>query len=214
MNPSNFITHSGILNFFLRKWKSRQNRIRLKRMIDSLVSQDCPIKIIIGAGTTNAPGWIATDQDVLNIVRPSDWDGLFPPGSIHNLLAEHVWEHLDEDEASLALRNCHKYLRPSGVLRLAVPDGFHPNPQYIEHVRVGSQGHKVLYNHRKMTDALSDAGFEPRLLEYYDENHAFHEAEWNLDNGIIRRSRRFQEAARDDYPDYSSLIVDAVKPDR
>lgn len=37
-------------------------------------------------------------------------------------LAEHVWEHLSLEDAHRATRNCYRFLRPGGRLRLAVPD--------------------------------------------------------------------------------------------
>ncbi len=37
-------------------------------------------------------------------------------------MAEHVWEHLSLSDAHVAARNCQRYLRPGGRLRLAVPD--------------------------------------------------------------------------------------------
>lgn len=37
-------------------------------------------------------------------------------------VAEHVWEHLSLADAHRAAQNCHRYLRPGGRLRLAVPD--------------------------------------------------------------------------------------------
>lgn len=47
---------------------------------------------------------------------------LGPEGLADAFLAEHVWEHLSLDDAHRATRNCQRYLRPGGRLRLAVPD--------------------------------------------------------------------------------------------
>ena len=55
-------------------------------------------------------------------------------------MAEHVWEHLSEADARAANRLCFRYLKPGGVLRLAVPDGLHPDPGYIDEVRPGGTG--------------------------------------------------------------------------
>jgi len=45
-------------------------------------------------------------------------------------------------------------------LRVAVPDGFHPNPGYIERVKPGGTGpgagdHKILYTYRTLSAILS-----------------------------------------------------------
>ena len=55
--------------------------------------------------------------------------------------------------------NCYEFLRPGGRLRIAVPDGFHPEPGYIEYVRPGGTGigaddHKVLYNYQSLRKLL------------------------------------------------------------
>jgi len=56
------------------------------------------------------------------------------------------------------------YLKPGGVLRLAVPDGLNPSAEYIEHVRPGVRGpgasdHKILYTFKVMKERLERAGF-------------------------------------------------------
>jgi predicted SAM-dependent methyltransferase len=52
------------------------------------------------------------------------------------MLAEHVWEHLTEEEGLAAARACFKYLSPGGFLRVVVPDGLHPDPAYVEWSRL------------------------------------------------------------------------------
>ena len=54
----------------------------------------------------------------------------FNEGSIDAILAEHVWEHLAEEEGLAAAKCCYRYLRPGGYLRVAVPDGFHPDANF------------------------------------------------------------------------------------
>jgi hypothetical protein len=64
--------------------------------------------------------------------------------------AEHVWEHLMPEQGATAARICHRFLRPGGYVRVAVPDGLHPDPKYVEWVRPGGSGlgawdHTVLH---------------------------------------------------------------------
>jgi predicted SAM-dependent methyltransferase len=102
-------------------------------------------------------------------------------------------------------------------LRIAVPDGFHPDPDYIEYVRPGGTGagaddHKVLYNYKLLSEQLRRAGFEVTLLEYWDENGDFHFRPWSSRDGYISRSRDHDERNQNGTLAYTSLIVDAIKP--
>jgi predicted SAM-dependent methyltransferase len=67
-------------------------------------------------------GWITLPIQVLDVTDEEDFDELLPENGVDTLVAEHIWEHLTLDEAIVAAMNCYKYLKPGGVLRLAVPD--------------------------------------------------------------------------------------------
>ena len=152
-----------------------------------------PVKIVIGAAGVFEPGWTATEIEQLNLLKPADWRRTFERrGSISAILAEHVWEHLSEEEGRQAARQCYQYLKPGGFLRVAVPDGFHPNPAYIDYVKPGGNGagaddDKVLYNWRSLKEVFEDAGFEVKLLEYFDSSGRFHYANWDPVDGKILR---------------------------
>jgi predicted SAM-dependent methyltransferase len=130
-----------------------------------------------------------------------------------------VWEHLHSDEAEAANSNCFEFLEPGGRLRIAVPDGFHPNAEYIEQVRPGGTGcgaedHKVLYDYKLMVKQLEKTGFEVSLLEYWDENGTFHYQEWSPIDGPIARSKNYDPRNQGASLVYTSLIVDAISPGR
>ena len=132
------------------------------------------------------------------------------------MLAEHVWEHLDRNQGLLAAKHCYRYLRAGGYLRIAVPDGFHPDRAYVANVKPGGAGsgakdHKVLYDYLSLTKLLEEAGLCVRPLEYFDECGQFHYVAWNPDDGMVVRSRRFDERNVGGALHYSSLIVDAEK---
>jgi predicted SAM-dependent methyltransferase len=174
------------------------------------------IKLIIGAGGISHRGWIATDINTLNIIDGNDWRRLFPPLSVSAILAEHVFEHLSFDEASKAFENCFHYLKYSGYIRIAVPDGLNPSKEYIQNVMPGGQGlgamdHKVLYDYNTLAILLESKGFKVILLEYYDENGNFQYNEWTPEMGLISRSKRFDPRNQGGEFLYSSLIVDAIK---
>jgi predicted SAM-dependent methyltransferase len=111
-------------------------RYRIKR----LISRHKLCRIVIGASGVYEDGWIATDIDTLNLLKTADWERCFTKSSIDAILAEHVWEHLSREEGFLAAKNCHAYLRDGCYLRVAVPDGLHPDPTYINWVRPGGSG--------------------------------------------------------------------------
>lgn len=175
-----------------------------------------PRRLVVGTSGRAPRGWIATDISSLNLLDEADWRRRFREGSLDAILAEHVWEHLTLDDGRAAAIRCRRYLRPGGRLRLAVPDGLHPSPAYIESVRPGGSGsgaedHKLLYTCRTLTAMLAEAGFAALPLEYFDEAGAFHAEPWRWEDGPVRRSARFDPRNAGGRLVYTSLIVDAVR---
>ncbi|TDB61375.1 class I SAM-dependent methyltransferase [Arundinibacter roseus] len=175
-----------------------------------------PVKLVIGSGFSFIKGWMLTDIETLNILKADDWAAYFPENSVDRILAEHVWEHFSEADGKLAFKNCHTFLKPGGVLRVAVPDGFHPDPEYIAKVRPGGTGdgaddHKILYNYKLMSGFLEEIGFKVLPLEYFDENGQFHQQPWRPEDGIIRRSADHDSRNQGGKLVYTSLIIDAQK---
>ncbi len=174
------------------------------------------VKIILGGGNTSQEGWLLTDINDLNITNVKDWEKILNGKKADRLMAEHVWEHLTEEATEKANQLCFKYLKKRGTLRIAVPDGYFPDPEYIDYVKPGGHGagaddHKILYTYKTMKEKLEKAGFAVTLLEYWDENGKFHYTDWTDEGGHIRRSRRFDARNQDGALKYTSLIVDAVK---
>jgi predicted SAM-dependent methyltransferase len=200
------------LAYYVHRYvKHKQGTNRIKKLI-----KVSPLRLVIGASGFYDRGWIDTDVGYLNLLNSKHWATHFHRNSIDAILAEHVWEHLTFDEGLEAAKRCFEYLRPGGYLRVAVPDGFHPNQDYIEYVKPGGSGsgaggHKVLYNHRTFTEVFEKAGFRVVRLEYFDSEGEFHYADWNPQEGKIHRSRRFDERNKDGRLNYTSLILDACK---
>ncbi|MCX6313015.1 MAG: hypothetical protein NT084_15445 [Bacteroidetes bacterium] len=177
-----------------------------------------PLKIIVGSG--NLPSdqsWIATEINTLDVTNEKNWLELLKGKSIHNIFAEHVWEHISPEQAEKANWNIFKFLKNGGRFRVAVPDGFKPDEDYINYVKPGGHGagsddHKILYNYQIMKIALEKVGFQVELLEYWDEEGEFHFTDWNLEHGKVMRSRRFDLRNTNGELKYTSLIVDAIKP--
>jgi predicted SAM-dependent methyltransferase len=187
-------------------------------------------RVVLGAWSRFDTGWIPTQREFLDLTKPEDWR-VFRPDSIDALLAEHVWEHLIEEDGLAAARTCFGYLSPGGYLRVAVPDGLLPDPTYIELVRPGGSSagsgldgnaanHRALYNYQTLGSLFEQAGFQVVLYEYFDHNGRFHYQPWDAAKGTISRSKQYDPRKResvypgslDDYLRYVSLVLDAVKP--
>lgn len=59
------------------------------------------MKLILGAGKTSYDGWISTQETELNLLNRSDFERQYGKESIDAMLAEHVWEHMTEEEGIL-----------------------------------------------------------------------------------------------------------------
>ncbi|MFC1542941.1 methyltransferase domain-containing protein [Candidatus Neomarinimicrobiota bacterium] len=176
------------------------------------------IKIMIGASGVRQAGWAGSEQRFLDLLKTEMWERYFKPGSIDAILAEHVWEHLSPNAGSSAAACCLKFLKPGGYIRVAVPDGLNPIPEYIEQVRPGGVGsgaedHKILYTYTTLRNLFENAGYRVVLYEYFDEEGVFHYQDWDPDDGLIRRSKRFDRRNIGGDIVYNSIILDAVKPD-
>lgn len=174
------------------------------------------IRVVVGAAGRYDSGWMPTSIKDLNILLRDDWERHFRADSIDAILAEHVLEHLTPDDALIALSNCYKFLKPNGYLRLAVPDGFHPDKHYIDYVKVngsgpGSDDHKVLYTYKTLQKLLEKAGFSIKFLEYFDEDGKFHFSEWSTEKGTIHRSKSLDPRNKNGVLAYTSIIVDVYK---
>ena len=204
----------------LRTLKKRLKSWRRRRAVKAIVSRHSPqhpCKVVVGSGGIAQSDWVPTDVDVLNLLEPKDWQFYFEPESVGAIVAEHVWEHLTLEQGSQAANLCWRYLRPGGYLRIAVPDGLHRNTEYIDWVKPGGTGagaddHKVLYTYRTGIEMLESAGFtQVTCLEYFDEQGQFHNEPWNPEDGMIRRSMRFDQRNQTGQLAYTSLIIDAHK---
>lgn len=191
--------------------------LKARRSIKRAVAQADSIRVIFGAGGTSYLGWISTDYPVLDVTDEKSWSRLFKVGTVDSLLSEHVLEHLTDDQLASAFPNIYRYLKIGGHVRIAVPDGYHPNAEYIEAVKPGGSGagsddHKQLFNCHSLTSLLEKEGFTVRLLEWFDERGEFNCNDWLVQDGMIMRSSRYDERNINSPLSYTSLILDAYKP--
>jgi predicted SAM-dependent methyltransferase len=178
-----------------------------------------PVMLVVGAGRTGYEGWISTNIDSLNLLDRADWESLVGKVRLDRVLAEHVWEHLSPNDGITALKNVADHLKPGGRVRIAVPDGHHPDADYIRHVKPGGTGpgandHKILYTSEILEAAMREAGLVPEVLEHWDAGGEFHAKEWDSADGKVVRSLKYDSRNASGALKYTSLIVDGVKPSR
>ena len=174
-------------------------------------------KVIIGASGTTMPGWVSTDVDTLDLCAFKSfsriWSDRGSPISCGTCLGA-----FGRVCALEAVKNCSGFLAPCGRLRVAVPDGNHPDPKYIEYVRPGGTGpgcddHKRLFTVSTLCDLINEGGLVPVPMEWWDSDGNFHKEVWNVEDGLVTRSADYDERNKIVPLSYTSLIVDAFKID-
>ncbi len=179
-----------------------------------------PLRIIIGAGTQQWPGWLPTQQADLDLLQPASWQAYLGSRQVDALLCEHVWEHLTEEQGRAAAATCWQFLKPGGYLRCAVPDAYFRNAEYQRTAQPGGPGpadhpaadHKLVYHYRQFSGLFRSVGFTVDLLEWCDEAGRFHFNYWDPADGPIYRSLRSDHRNQDGKLGFVSLILDAHKP--
>lgn len=214
----NIIRKIPIINLIARPVYRYLEGKRGSRRFQKLIKQPGPLRLVIGASGVFDDGWIGTDIQYLNLLIPEHWERSLQTDSVDAMLAEHVWEHLTPEQGLIGAKRCFQYMKPGGYLRVAVPDGYQPDPNYINHVKPGGTGegaddHKVLYNHETFAALFEQAGFQVKRLESFDDQGAFHENTWDEKDGKIFRSKRFDGRNQGDVLGYTSIILDAYKKD-
>lgn len=174
------------------------------------------INIVFGAGPTKYQGWFSTNIISIDVTKEKDFSKFFCHKKIDKALAEHVLEHLTEGQIRLMIENLLKYSNPGLVVRIAVPDGFHADSDYLDRVKPGGYGcgsddHKHLFNYQSLSILFESYGFTTDLIEYWDEKKQFHTFYKNDDNGFISRTFLRDDRNLDGIPHYTSLIIDFIK---
>ncbi|HEV7231455.1 MAG TPA: hypothetical protein VGO45_09015 [Bacteroidia bacterium] len=191
-------------------WLGRRT---ISQEIKRILQEKKPLKIILGASETGYDGWIATDLPHFDASKTEDWDYFFSKKSIDNLLAEHVYEHLTLEQTKKSFLLLKEYLKPGAVFRIAVPDGYHDSPAYIDYVKPGTEhagwlNHQVLWNRDLLAKMADDCGFEATFLQYYTRDHQLIDIYKDDENGIIMRtSEKYKTIIEYSFP-YTSLIAD------
>ena len=193
---------------FIRLWKYFQWIFYLRKSKS--------INLVVGAGPTKFPGWFSTDIATLDVTNEEHFKKYFSEKKIDKILAEHVLEHLTDNDLKLMVKNFYKYSKETINIRIAVPDGYHSDKNYIEMVKPGGTGagaddHKRLFNYKSLSSFFESDGFISYPLDYWDESGKFNSNYQNDENGYVDRSFINDDRNKDGKPNYTSLIVDFKK---
>ena len=179
------------------------------------------VNLILGAALTSNKNWISTNEEWFDITKSHHWERLFNKKIlIKRALAEHVFEHLTEEEMRIALKFIYDHLVIKGSLRIAVPDGNNPNPEYRRNTGINGLGadasdHKQFIKFEFLKKELEKVGFECFLREGYKSNGELISQKLCPELGYVIRSRNNLFESKKDGWDFidanSSLIVDAYK---
>lgn len=174
------------------------------------------VNLVVGAGHTKFKGWFSTDKVTLDITNENQFKKYFSEKKINKILAEHVLEHLSDIDIELLTKNMMKYSAPEINIRIAVPDGYHADRNYINQVKPGGTGsgaddHKQLFTYKSLSEYFTKVGFVSFPLDYWDEDGQFHHNYQNDDKGYVFRSFINDKRNKEGMPVYTSLIIDFRK---
>jgi len=163
-----------------------------KSVIGSYLKNHPVRKLQLGAHENILPGWLNSDlypQTFQSITLDASRRFPFDDHSFDYIFSEHQLEHISHVQGLNMLRECHRVLKPGGMIRIAVPSldsllalfGTEWSPlqkQYAEAVmktcfpEAGegnacfvmnaafvSWGHLFMYDHLTLRDSLQRAGF-------------------------------------------------------
>ena len=97
------------------------------RQIRSYLEQYPVAKLQIGCGPNRLSGWLNTDISLTECKKGAVYMNAgehfpLPDSSIDYIYSEHLFEHLTYSAAVNMLRECHRVLKPHGVIRISTPD--------------------------------------------------------------------------------------------
>ena len=203
------VLNKSVKRYNFKKYCGMYNKKTAEQLVEginSIEQQNNVIKININASRRHSNGWLNTNKKNLDITQEKSWiQNNIQKKSLNRILAEHVINNLEENEIEPVLQNFKQFIASNGILRVAVPDGYHPDKNYIEKI---NKKNKILYNYKDLIKLFSRYGFVANILEYFDENGDFHFKEWSKEDGYVKRSSRYDKRNKKDKLSYTSLIID------
>jgi predicted SAM-dependent methyltransferase len=136
------------------------------------------LRLHLGSGFLSKDGWI--DVDLAGAPADLVWNlkhGIpFETGTVDAIFHEHLLEHLTLQQGFQLTRECHRALKPGGVLRVAVPNAgaclrsyagiddpawaqSRPTPMLAVQALFYEHGHHAMYDEQLLAEVLAAAGF-------------------------------------------------------
>ena len=149
------------------------SRRRLAKLRDSP-----ELRLHLGSGFLSKPGWV--DIDLAGAPVDLVWDlknGIpFADGTVDAIFHEHLLEHLTLRNGFGLTMECHRALKPGGVLRVGVPNAgaclrsyagigdpdwaqSRPTPMLAVEALFYEHGHHAMFDEQLLTEELEAAGF-------------------------------------------------------
>ncbi|HEX8252166.1 MAG TPA: methyltransferase domain-containing protein [Thermoanaerobaculia bacterium] len=149
-------------------------------------------RVHLGAGGHHLRGWVNVDivREGVDVLADLATSLPFRSASVDLLHSEDLLEHLDLDAGKRLLAECHRVLRPNGVMRLLTPDlrlliekvylGREPRHvawcnTHLEasgaceslnmHLRMNGE-HRFVYDEEHLTSVLRATGFRVRRVRF------------------------------------------------
>ena len=141
------------------------------------------MRLHLGCGNKFIPGFIHIDLGDfphLDYKHSLDKLPMFADGSVDLIYVCHAFEYFDREEGENVLKEWHRILKPSGILRIAVPDfeaivkvylkyGLESRgilgPLYGKIDLAGHTYHKTVYDFNSLKKILKKTGFK-NILRY------------------------------------------------
>jgi len=145
---------------------------------------------------------------------------------LESIFAEHVLEHFSPTQITILASASYAVLKPGGVFRIAVPDGYKPSPSYQQYIRSGGtpsgsgQNHMVAYTIDNLAPIFQNLGYEITAQEYFKQDGTFvsQPDAYAMDDvlGKVRRSNKHDRRNKLPYRNWGLVLgrPDLVATDR
>lgn len=170
-------------------------------------------KIQFGCGGNYLEGWENHDMDMDVTILPLPYQS----NSIDYIYHSHLIEHLTAKEGFLFLKDCHRILKPGGVMRICYPDVIRISEEQTDAYReflasrgwgsdpvasiILNHGHKMAYSYNVLHTILHALGFTVAL---WSLNESCYEQLQNID--------RHGNAIGEEFNKIESICMEARKP--
>jgi predicted SAM-dependent methyltransferase len=153
-----------------------------QRRVAKRLARQTPLRLHFGCGTLRREGWL--NVDLVGLPVDLSWDIRrplpFKRDVVEAIFHEHVLEHVDAYRGYYFLKECHRILKPGGVMRIVLPDAgrylasyFDPEHKFLNSWRgqrftpmlalqeeFYSFGHRAMYDYETLALFCRVIGFK------------------------------------------------------